>query len=165
MTIPVKNLIAAADSVNIRLEIVCGVPVWEANPSDQHQIEIDRIRASIKRHESSTCARLHVADVLFHFPDGTLKRSDIAVMGQAPQVKNPAEALPIMPDAVIEIASPENEYRDYELGPPSYLSADVRDVIVFDPRSKHVLHHRKDGTQRLESAVQIKLECDRECVV
>jgi Uma2 family endonuclease len=165
MTIPVKDLIATADSVNIRLEIVRGVPVWQANPSDQHQIEIDRIHNSIKRHEGSTCARLHVADVLFHFPDGSLKRSDIAVMGQAAQVKNPAEAPPIVPDAVIEIASPEDKYRDDELGPPSYLSANVRDVIVFDPRSKHVLHHRKDGTQRLESAAQIKLECDCACVV
>jgi Uma2 family endonuclease len=165
MTIPVKDLIAAADSVNIRLEIVRGVPIWEASPSCQHQIEIDRIRASIKQREGSTWACLQVADVLFRFPDGSLKRPDIAVMCQAPQVKNPAETLPIVPEAVIEIASPEYEYKDYELGPPLYLMADVRDVIVFDPRSKHVLHHRKDGLQRLESPVQISLECGCECLV
>ncbi len=48
MSIPPEDLIMQADLLNVRLEIVRGLPVWEASPVAEHQIEVDRIRASIR---------------------------------------------------------------------------------------------------------------------
>jgi hypothetical protein len=36
-----------ADELGVRLEIVGGIPLWEAQPVYKHQKAIDRIRATI----------------------------------------------------------------------------------------------------------------------
>lgn len=160
-----EELILAADAVNVRLEVIHGIPVWEPSPAYEHQIEVDRIRSSIHAKADATCACHHVPDVLFRFPDGSLKRPDIAILCGRPDPSEVRKAITLIPEAVIEIVSPDYERKDDELAPPFYLGCGVKDVLVFDPRSKLVLHHRRDGLERFESPVTISLECGCECVV
>ena len=42
-------ILLQADELGIRLEIVGGLPIWEAKPLIRHQRAIDRLRDSIHR--------------------------------------------------------------------------------------------------------------------
>jgi Uma2 family endonuclease len=160
-SISMERLISDADAVNVRLEIVRGIPIWEASPSFGHQLEIDRIRSSIALHPKSNC--IHVASVLFSFPDGSLTCPDIAVLQGLPDQQD--APLTIIPEAVIEIISEGYEYKDLEISPSFYLSVGVKDVLVLDPQLKVVYHHRHDGKKRLESPVMVELECGCMCEI
>ncbi len=50
-----------SEELGIRLEIVNGLPVWEASRVIRHQIAVDRIRESIKQSETNdkTCDCFH----------------------------------------------------------------------------------------------------------
>src|SRR5947207_15792119 len=76
----------AADDIGIRLEMVGGLPVWEAQPVYRHQSVIYRIQMSIRKLEStaSGCECVHVSDVSVRFPDGSQKRPDIAIFCRVP---------------------------------------------------------------------------------
>ncbi|MBI3246039.1 MAG: Uma2 family endonuclease [Deltaproteobacteria bacterium] len=156
-----------ADELGIRLEIVAGLPIWESHPLYRHQKAIDRIRATIQRSAPSPdkiqCDCVHIADVYVSFPDGSLKRPDIAIFCQEPPEDD--EAITLVPEAVIEIVSKGYEAKDLEIGPHFYLSQGVKDVIVFDPYTLFVLHARRDRTTRQVSPVEIALECGCTCVV
>lgn len=165
MSLTPEELILQADQMNVRLELVRGIPVWEASPVAAHQLEVDRIRASIQAHKVSNCDCFHLADVLFKFQDGSLKRPDIAILCKRPAVPQLQHALEVVPEAAIEIISEGYERKDLEFAPNFYLSLGVKDVIIFEPRTKIVYHHRKDGVKRLESPVQIELECGCHCEV
>ena len=142
----------------IRLEIVRGIDTWEATPFKRHQKTVDQIRATI----SSACACVHYADIYMAFPDGFLKRPDIAIFCREPDEED--EAVMLVPEAVIEVINQGYE-EDLELGPMFYLSQGVKDVVVLDPRSKAIIHSRRDGVVRLESSARIQLECGCECRV
>jgi Uma2 family endonuclease len=155
-----------AEELGIRLEIVNGLAIWEAHPVYKHQKAVDRIRNSIKpgkKKPKNICECIHVADVYVQFPEGSLKRPDISVFCQEP--KEEEEAVTLVPEAVIEIVSKGYEAKDLEIAPNFYLLQGVKDVIVFDPRTLLVLHARRDGTKRLTSPVEIKLECGCICTV
>lgn len=143
----------SAEQLGIRLEIVAGKPIWEAAP----QKAVDRIRASIRPETDAARACVHVAGAYVSFPDGSLKRPDIAVFCREPDEQD--EAIRLLPEAVIEVVSKGCEYKDLELGPPFYLAQGVKDVIVFDPQTRLVLHVRRDRAERLVSPVTIALEC------
>jgi hypothetical protein len=54
-----------ADELGIRLEIVGGLPIWEAAPVWKHQKAIDRIRESIEKlpqpiDSDEACACIHI---------------------------------------------------------------------------------------------------------
>src|SRR5262245_2882196 len=151
-----------ADELGVRLEIVGGLPIWEAHPVYKHQKAIDRIRQTIQivATDPAVCAYVHASDVYVSFPDGSLKRPDIAIFCREPDEED--EAVKLVPEAVIEIIS---EAKDLELGPRFYLSQGVKDVVVFDPYTLVVLHVRRDGTTRQVSPVDITLECGCSCVV
>jgi Uma2 family endonuclease len=165
MSISPEELIMQADLLNVRLEIVRGLPVWEASPVFSHQVHVDRIRQTIKHKIDNSCLCLHVADVLFRFPDDSLKRPDIAILCQTPRESEQDKAITILPDAVIEIVSEGYEKKDLELAPSFYLSVGVKDVVIFEPTTKIVYHYRKDSNKRLESPASIELECGCSCVV
>jgi Uma2 family endonuclease len=167
MPLDYRELIEAADKVNLRLEVVRGIPIWEASPVFLHQQEIKRIVASIRKLEGSSCVCLETQDTLFRFPDGSLKRPDIAVLCKAPDPSEVNEALRLVPAAVVEVVSVDYEYKDLELGPPFYLESGVKDVVVFDPRSGVVLHHRPewDAPKQLRSPTRLELECGCEVTV
>ena len=164
-TISPEEMIMQADRMFIRLEIVRGIPIWEASPVAAHQLEIDRIRSSIKAQDGSTCACLNIADTLFRFPDGSLKRPDIAILCAPLDPSTLNAALSVIPEAVVEIVSQGYEEKDLELAPPFYLAMGVKDVLIFDPQLKEVYHHRRDGKKRLASPVKISLECGCGCEI
>ncbi len=91
------------------------------------------------------------------FPDGSLRRPDIAVYGQLPDETQ--EAARKLPEAVIEVVSLGSEIKDLELSPPFYLLHGIKDVVVFAPRTGSVVHFRRDGRTHHASPVDLELEC------
>ncbi len=155
----------AADAVGVRLELIRGLPIWEASPCARHQKAVYRIQTSIRARsdDNSGCGCFHLADTYVRFRDGSLKRPDIAIFCEEPP--NIDEAITMIPEAVIEIISPGYEVKDMEIAPYFYLAQGVKDVLIFDPRTLLVLHVRHDRTRRLESPVEIVLECGCQCTV
>lgn len=157
-----------ADDLGIRLEIVGGLPIWEAHPVWKHQKAIDRIRATIeaiptKSKKKERCACIHASDVYVSFPDGSLKRPDIAIFCEEPSEEE--EAITLIPEAVIEVISKGYEAKDLEIGPNFYLAQGIKDIIIFNPYTLLVLHVRQDNVRRLTSPVSIDLECGCRCSV
>ena len=159
-----------AEELGIRLEIANGLPIWEASPVYRHQEAVDRIRGTITpldqgAFDENQCDCIHVADVYVSFPNGSLKRPDIAIFCRELADEEKDDAIKILPEAVIEVVSRGYEAKDLEIGPGFYLSQGVKDVVVFDPYTLLVLHARRDGTKRMVSPVEILLECGCKCVV
>lgn len=150
------RLLTAAE-LGIRLEIVGGIPLWEAQPLYKHQKAIDRIRATIAPDADSSCACVHAADVYVSFPDGSLKRPDIAIFCREPDEEE--EAIRLIPEAVVEVISKGYEYKDLDIGPSFYLAHGVKDVLVFNPYTLVVLHVRRDGSAHHLSPAPLTLEC------
>lgn len=146
-----------AEELGVRLEIVGGLPIWEAQPLYRHQKAVDRVRASIAPETDRDCACVHVADVYISFPDGSLKRPDIAIFCREPDEQD--EAIRLIPEAVIEIISKGYESKDLQIGPPFYLDQGVKDVIVFNPYTFAVLHVRREAISEHRSPVSIRLTC------
>ena len=167
MSLPFSELIREAEQINVRLEMIRGVAVWEASPVFLHQQEIKRIVASIKRLSSTGCACIDTQDTLFRFPDGSFKRPDVALLCAMPDAVEADEALSVIPAAVVEVLSKDYEYKDLVLSPPFYLENSVKDVLIFDPRTGVVVHHRADWTapQTLTSPAHLSLECGCEITV
>lgn len=144
-----------ADAIGFRLEWVGGLPLWEAYPTYRHQKAVDRIRQSIRPLEEG-CGCAHVADVYIQFADGSLRRPDIALFCREPEELD--EAIPQIPQGVVEVVSRGYEAKDLEISPRFYLSQGVKDVVVFDPYTLLVLHLRKDRVERHISPVTLRLE-------
>ncbi len=163
------NRILKTEELGVKLEIVAGLPLWEPAPLYRHQKEVKRIDASIckstvddlRQHRPCDC--ISVTDVYVQFPDGSLKRPDIAVFCREPEELD--SAVTMLPEAVIEIISKGYEAKDLDIGLPFYLAQGVKDVIVFNPFTLVVLHGRKEGAQRHVSPVEIHLECGCRCTV
>ena len=146
---------AAAEDANIRLEVVQGLPVWEFMPSPMHTIDSKRIDRSIRRDPSSDsdCGCHSLEDVSVRFPDGSLRRPDIAVFYRLPERTRTPTTL--VPEAVIELVSPGSEVKDLQISPGFYLSQGVKDVIVSVPETGVVEHFRRDGRAMHRSPVDI----------
>lgn len=152
-----------ADELGIKLEFVAGLPIWEASPVLAHQEAVDRIRDSIGKVGETVCECLHYADIYVQFPEGSLKRPDIAVFCERPTERE--EAVTKIPEAVVEILSKGYEKKDLEIGVPFYLANGVKDVVVFNPYTNEVLHFRQNETREFLSPVEIEFECGCSCVV
>lgn len=162
---PIDPKFIRAEELGIRLEIVRGLPIWEAAPVWKHQKAVDRIRASIapRAQARGVCSCVHAADVYVSFADGSLKRPDISIFCREPPEDD--EAITLVPEAVIEVVSKGYEAKDLEIAPSFYLSQGVKDVVIFDPTSLLVLHARRDGTTRNVSPHKVELECGCVCEV
>ena len=101
MSLSFPELARAADGVNLRLEVIRGLHVWEASPAFSHQKEVKRIVSSIKKLPTSSCECIDTRDTLFRFPDGSLKRPDVAVLCGMPDEADADEALRMIPAAVV----------------------------------------------------------------
>lgn len=156
-----SNLLRA-EELGIRLEIVEGLPVWEASPLIRHQIAIDRIRESIKK-TGESCDCFHVSDIYIQFPDGSLKRPDISIFCKEPDETD--EAVTQIPDAVIEIISKGYEKKDMEVGIPFYRASGIKDVVVFNPYTMEVVHFRGDEVSTLSSPTSIEFACGCSCEI
>ena len=149
----------------VKLEMTGGLPTWEVSPGSRHQRMVFRIQTSIRPLPESDkgCACAHLSDVYVSFLDGSLKRPDIAIFCEEPPDQD--EALTITPQAVIEVISPGYEYKDLSLNPQFYLSQGVDDVIIVDPRSGAVTHHRTSGVQNYSTPVTLELLCGCACSI
>jgi hypothetical protein len=142
-----------ADELGIRLEIVGGLPLWEASPVRRHQQAIDRIRASLRPapQGGDGCGSVHFANVYIAFPDGSLKRPDISIFCREPDEED--EAITLLPEAVIEVISRGYEAKDLEIGSRFYLHTLL------------VLHLTPTTAERLVSPVDLTLACGYACRV
>lgn len=152
-----EDLVEMADDVGVKLEITNGIPTWEAFPGPRHQKEVLRALFSFEKTADSDCGCFQLPDVYIKFPDGSLKRPDIAIFSEEPPDID--QAYEAVPEAVLEVLSKDYEKKDTEIGAPFYLEQGVKDVILFDPRTREVMHRRHDQTQIYQSPVKIELEC------
>ncbi len=146
----------------VKLEIVGGIPTWEAFPAFRHQEHVDRVRASIRPIEigdgHTGCACIHAADVYVRFPDGSMKRPDISIFCRRPTEE--ITAITLLPEAVVEILSPTYEAKDLVIGVPFYLRSGIKDVLVLDPETLTVIHFRPDQPEeRHQSPTSFILSC------
>jgi Uma2 family endonuclease len=160
-----EKLRMAADEAGIRLEMIQGVPVWEAHPFYRHQRTVFRIESSIRTASTAgeACGCIHVADLAIRFPDGSQKRPDISIFGREPDEQE--SEVTLVPEAVIEIISKGYEAKDRVIGVPFYLSQGVQDIVVFDPYTGEVTHTRPDGETTYNSPVDLTFACGCTCTV
>lgn len=160
-----EAMIERADQAGVRLEIVGGVPMWEAFSAVKHQETIDRIRATIQASApaDSGCGCFHYADIYIQFPDGSLKRPDVSIFCRRPDEDE--HAVTLVPEAVIEVISKGYEAKDMEIAPYFYLAQGVKDVVIFDPYTLLALHARREERKHLTSPTTIQFECGCQCQV
>ena len=159
---------ASEELGGVKLETAGGLTTWEAFPSYKHQSRIDRIRATIQRRSDliSDCACLHVSDVYVRFPDGSLKRPDIALFCEEPAEEEQGGAVTLLPVAVIEIISKGYEDKDLRVGVPFYLAQGIRDVVTLDPASETVTHFRPGQAPSIHaSPALLRFSCGCEATI
>ncbi|NJS16886.1 MAG: Uma2 family endonuclease [Nostocaceae cyanobacterium CSU_2_110] len=105
MPIPFEDALRSAENSNIRLEVIKGATVWETSPVFFHQQTVKRIVASLEPLPDSSCACIETQDTYFKFPDGSLKRPDIAILCAVPPLEVQNDPLEIIPAAVVEVIS------------------------------------------------------------
>ena len=159
----IDSRLLTADQLGIRLEVVNGLSIWEAQPLYKHQKAVERIAQSIRQIDEN-CACVHAMDVYVQFPNG-LKRPDISIFCREPTEAEQENALTLIPEAVVEVVSKGYEAKDLEIGPPFYLSQGVKDVLIFDPSTLLVLHVKHGGAKRMISPVDIVLQCGCEVTI
>jgi Putative restriction endonuclease len=127
--------------------------------SSRHQMVVDQIRATLTAITGGTvpCGCHHLADVAIRFPDGSLKRPDIAIFCTPPPMQD--DALTLLPVAVIEIISLGYEYKDESLNPPFYLGHPLQDVVVVDPHAQRVTHDTHTGVHTQPTPARLTLTC------
>jgi Uma2 family endonuclease len=153
----VETLVQLGDAQGVKLELVRGVGIWEALPTKRHQGAIFRIQSSIQPIPGlDDCGCVHYSDVLVRFAADTYKRPDIGIWCREPDEED--EAITLIPAAVIEIISLGYEAKDRE-SPPIYLAYGVQDVVLVDPRSGEVTHHRTDAVMTHRIPVTLDLAC------
>jgi hypothetical protein len=164
------EIMERANEAGVKLEIVAGLPIWEAFPVIRHQKAIDRIRPTIRPIRAGRskrgrgCGCWHYSDIYILFPEGSLKRPDISIFCRQP-AEDEEGATRQLPEAVIEVISKGYEAKDLDVGLQFYLAQGVKDVVVFNPQTLLVVHARKAGVDRHISPVTLKLECGCQCTV
>ncbi len=153
-----KAQIEDADEVGIRVEMVAGHPFWEFQPNYRHQKRIFRIETTLRKDPGSDkdCGCFHASDVGIRFPDGSLRRPDLAVFCREPEE---TDLITLIPEAVVEIVSERSREKDLEISPPWYLRMGVKDVLVYDPFTEDVHHFRREGEKRFKTGRTVALEC------
>lgn len=152
--------VRVGEESGVKLEMVGGIPVWEAFPSYRHQNHVVRVLNSIKpvANADGGCGCVHALDVYIRFPDGSLKRPDIAIFCDVPEEQT--TAITMLPEAVIEIVSPGYEAKDLSIGVPFYLRSGVKDILVFDPDTGEIRHFRPGHSEaRHATPTTLTLSC------
>lgn len=146
------------DELGIKYEITEGLPTWESFASVEHQVLMQHVTNSVRRSKRVGASGCHgFPDVTHRFPVGSLKRPDVAIHCVLPaEVRN---AVKRIPEAVVEIVSPDSRRMDYEINPPFYLKHGVADVLVFDPDTKAIDWYTKEGRRTITSPQTLTLQC------
>jgi Uma2 family endonuclease len=152
----------------VKLELAGGMTTWEAFPSYKHQDRIYRIQQSIRRRTDAIydCACVHVSDVYVKFPDGSIKRPDIAIFCRIPDEDEQDGAVTLLPGAIIEIISKHYEDKDLKVGVPFYLSQGIGDVVTLDMVTNTVTHFRPGQPEDIHaSPVTLAFACGCEATI
>lgn len=155
-----ERLSREADAAGLRLEIVGGIPVFEASPVFRHQSIIKRIENSLQPNVigDAACECVSASDVQIRFPDGSRKRPDISIWCREPDEQDTEVTL--MPEAVVEVISKDYAAKDLVIGVPFYLRIGIPDIIVLDPETNEVRHWRNGGNEKTYSSpVTLDLLC------
>lgn len=160
-----EKMMMEADELGVRLEMVGGIPVWEAQPVFRHQSKIFRIQSSIKSPSGTGdgCGCVHVSDISIRFPDGSQKRPDIAIFCREPDELD--SEVTLLPEAVIEIISKGYEAKDTVIGVPFYLSQGIKDIVLYDPATNLTTHITPDSRTEYTSPVELTFACGCQAVV
>lgn len=153
-----ERLVQAADHSQVKLEMTAGMPTWEAMPGFKHQRIVQSVFLSVRRTQGtdSDCGCHRFLDVYIRFPDGSFRSPDVAIYCQEPpDVDGAGDMLPV---AVIEIVSAGYEKKD-EIGLPFYLEQGIADVVLYDPRTKEVVHATPSGKTIHTAPVDLTFAC------
>src|SRR5437879_12136175 len=108
-----EELVEMADKAGVKLEITGGIPTWEAFPGSRHQKAVLRALMSIEGSAERECRCFQLPDVYIKFPDGSLKRPDIAVFREEPLDQD--EELEKIPEVVLEVIIKDYEKQEAEI--------------------------------------------------
>jgi Uma2 family endonuclease len=156
------KIMSEAEDLGLGFELTEQGIVWEAMPGKRHQVLSFTIASSIHSGGAGDrCDCFQARDVYIRFSRRVVKRPDISVFCREPQEEE--DFIHSIPEAVIEITSPDSEGKDLVSGPPIYLANGVKDVLVLQ-RSQNLVHHwTLAGSRVLSSPTTVTLQCG--CVV
>jgi len=103
------------------------------------------------------CEYYRVLDIYVRFPSGIVKGPDVSIFCRRPLDEE--GFVHEVPEAVIEITSPESKGKDLVSGPPLYLANGVKDVVVLHRSKDLVVHWTVAGSRSLSSPATIALMC------
>lgn len=154
------RLFAQGEDLGLKMELTDGGITWETFPGIRHQEIVFGVQTSFTKAKEAKggCDCFQVADADIVLPDGTVKRPDISVWCKRPHEEE--GFVHEVPEAVIEIVSPDYEAKDLVDGPPIYLRNGVKDVIVFDRMKGDVHHWGSFGHRTVASPTTLELACD-----
>lgn len=147
-----------ADEFGVKLKAEGFTQRWKIFPSPLHQDEVMQIYSGVRRalgSNSEGCDCYRLVDAYIQFPDGSLKRPDLALFCRRPEVRR--EALEAVPQAIAEVLSRGTEAKDLVTGPRIYLASGVLDVVALHPETGMVTQIPPDGTRILNAPVEIEL--------
>lgn len=152
------DLMARAEELGLRLEMTDVGIVWEAMPGLRHQeIAIEIYGAIRNAPDGGGCECYRALDVPVRFPSGVVKRPDLSIFCRRPP-QDEGFVLDV-PEAVVEITSPDYEAKDLVSGPPLYLANGVKDVIVLHRATGTVYHTTVSDSRQLLSPATVALRC------
>ncbi|RYG45078.1 Uma2 family endonuclease [bacterium] len=153
-----EAIVQSADESLVKVEMAGGVPTWEAMPGVRHQRIIRLVANSVRRspQEEGDCGCHVYEDVYVRFPEGSFKSPDVAIYcEELPDVDGATDVIPV---AVVEIVSKGYEAKD-RIGLPFYLSQGIADVVVYDPRTREVIHATPQGQNMHTAPVDLTFAC------
>ena len=158
------SLMSRAEELGLRLEMTDAGIVWEAMPGLRHQELALAIYGAIRpAPDGGHCEGYRAFDVPIRFASGVVKRPDVSIFCRRPSQDE--GFVRAVPEAVVEITSPEYEAKDLVSGPPLYLANGVRDVVVLHRAKGEVDHWTAAGRQRVHSPATLTLQCGCQAVV
>ena len=147
-----------AEEIGLKLEITDTGITWETMPGFRHQELVGNIFGAINpATKEGKCECIRAMDVYIRFPSGVVKRPDISIFCRRPEQEE--GFVKMVPEAVIEITSPDYEAKDLIAGPPLYLANGVKDVVVLHRAKNEVRHTDAVGTQTHASPITLTLAC------
>lgn len=153
-----ERLVRSADGSDVKIQMTAGMPTWEVMPGRRHQRIVVDVLKSIGRVDGSEgdCGCHAVIDVYIRFPEGSFRSPDVAIYCEEPPDVD--GALEILPVAVVEIVSAGYEAKD-RIGLPFYLDQGIADVVVYDPRTREVIHATPAGQVLHTAPVDLTFSC------
>lgn len=151
------DLFCLGDEGGIRLEMVEGMPIWEASPGVRHQAIILQAAAALMHEHKQTdgCGCHPHFDIYVRFPDGSYKRPDLAIYCE--QIELVEKATWVVPDAVVEVISRGYAKKDVDIGAPFYLKHGVKDVVLVNPPANSARHLTQSESTEHKFPGKVKL--------